>query len=76
MIEPQEIELTAEEMTALKQLQTFEGVSNISNDNNADMDVKICTNKMLSECVMPITTGLQKQIDELKAAVISLGGNV
>lgn len=74
--EPQEIELTAAEISALKQLQTFDGVTNISNDSGADMDVKFCTNKALSEFVYPITTGLQKQIDELKAAVISLGGNV
>lgn len=74
--EPQEIVLTASEITALRQLQTFDGVSNISNDNNADMDVKYCTNKMLSEYVFPITMGLQNQIDELKAAVLSLGGNV
>lgn len=73
---PQEIALAAAEMTALRQLQTFEGVSNISNDNNANMDVKVCTNKMLSKCVMPILSGLQNQIDELKAAVLSLGGNV
>ena len=73
---PQESELTAAEMAALRQLQTFDGVTNISNDSGADMDVKVCTNKALSEFVYPITTGLQKQIDELKAAVISLGGNV
>lgn len=74
--EPQEIELTASEISALRQLQTFNGITNISNDSGADMGVKFCTNKALSEYVIPITTGLQKQIDELKAAVISLGGNV
>ena len=73
---PQEIELTAAEMAQLRALQTFDGVSNITNGSGADMDVKICTNKMLAEYVNPITTGLQKQIDELKAAVLSLGGNV
>ena len=73
---PQEIELTAAEMSALRQLQTFNGITNISNDGGADMDVSYCTNKVLSEYVMPITTGLQKQIDELKSAVLSLGGNV
>lgn len=76
LAEPQEIELTASEMASLRQLQTFDGVSNISNDNNADMDVKVCTNKMLSEYVFPITTRLQKQIDELQAAILSLGSNV
>lgn len=63
---PQEIELTAAEMKALSQLQTFDGTTNISNSDNADMDVKYCTDKSLSECVLPITMGLQKQIDELQ----------
>ncbi len=76
LAEPTEIELTASEISALRQLQTFDGVTNIYNDGGADMDVSYCTNKMLSKYVMPITTGLQAQIDELKAAVISLGGNV
>ena len=73
---PQEISLSAAEMAALRELQTYSGITNISNGSSADMDVSYCTNKMLSKYVMPITTGLQKQIDELKAAVISLGGNV
>ena len=76
LAEPQEIELTATEMAALRQLQTYSGVTNIFNSGGANMDVKFCTNKMLSEYVAPITTGLQAQIDELKAAVLSLGGNV
>ena len=73
---PQEIQLTAEEMTALKALQTFDGITNISNDKGAEMRVKYCTNRALSEYVKPIKTGLQKQIDELKTAILSLGGNV
>lgn len=73
---PQEIELTAAEVAALKTLQTFDGVTNISNSAGAEMSVKYCTNKALSEYVLPITKGLQKQIDELRAAVLSLGGNV
>lgn len=74
--EPQEIELTAAEVDALRTLQTFNGVTNISNSAGAEMSVKYCTNKTLSEYVLPITKGLQKQIDELRAAVLSLGGNV
>lgn len=66
---PQEIELTSEEMKALRQLQTFDGVTNISNSVNADMDVQYCTDKSLSEYVLPITMGLQKQIDELQVYV-------
>ena len=74
--ETTETELTAAEMAALRELQTFDGITNISNDSGAEMDVKVCTNKALSEYVKPIITGLQAQIDELKAAIISLGGNV
>ena len=73
---PQEIALTAAEMTELMQMQTFDGVTNISNDSGADMDVKYCTDKALSEYVMPVITNMQAQIDELKSAVLSLGSNV
>lgn len=64
------------ELQACRQLHTYNGVTNISNDKGAGLSVEYCTNKALSACVAPITTGLQKQIDELKAAVLSLGGNV
>lgn len=74
--EPQEIELTAAEMTALRRLQTFNGTTSISNNRGAEMSVKYCTNKALSEFAYPITMGLQKQIDELRAAILSMGGNV
>lgn len=63
---PQEIPLSAAEMIALRQLMTYSSTTNISNSDNADMDVKYCTDKSLSECVLPITMGLQKQIDELQ----------
>lgn len=74
--EPQEIQLTAAEMTALRQLQTFNGTTSIANSSGAEMSVKYCTNKALSEFAYPITMGLQKQIDELRAAILSMGGNV
>ena len=73
---PHEIELTSAEVDALRTLQTFDGVTSISNSAGAEMSVKYCTNKALSEYVLPITNGLQMQIDELRAAVLSLGGNV
>lgn len=73
---PLEIQLTAAEMTALRQLQTFNGTTSISNSSGAEMSVKYCTNKALSEFVRPVTMGLQKQIDELRAAILSMGGNV
>lgn len=75
LIEPQEIILTSAEMTALRQLQAYNGMTNISNSDSADMDVKYCTDKLLSECVLPITTGLQKQIDGNKPALL-FDGNI
>ena len=51
---PQEIELTASEVDALRTLQTFNGVTNISNSAGAEMSVKYCTSKALSEYVLPI----------------------
>lgn len=76
LAEPQEIQLTAAEMTAFRQLQTFNGTTNIFNSVGAEMAVEYCTNKALSEFAYPITMGLQKQIDELRAAILSMGGNV
>lgn len=73
---PQEIQLTAAEMTAFRQLKTFNGVTSISNNSGAEMSVKYCSNKALSEFAYPVTMGLQKQIDELRAAILSMGGNV
>ncbi|MCI5752109.1 MAG: hypothetical protein MR038_06470 [Oscillospiraceae bacterium] len=73
---PQEIALTAADVSALMQLHTYSGVTNITNSNSAEMDVKYCTDKALSEYVMPVITNMQAQIDELKSAVLSLGGNV
>lgn len=69
-------DISESEMQAYRQLQTYNGTTNISNDKGAGLSVEYCTNNALSTCVAPITTGLQKQIDELKAAVLSLGGNV
>ena len=76
LAEPQEVSLTTAEMSALRSLQTFEGVTNISNSADAEMSVKYCTNKALAEYVKPIISGLQTQIDTLSAAILSLGGNV
>lgn len=76
LAEPQEVSLTTAEMSALRSLQTFEGVTNISNSADAEMSVKYCTNKALAEYVKPLINGLQAQIDTLSAAILSLGGNV
>lgn len=74
--QPVEIPLSEAEMQAYRQLQTYNGTTNISNDKGAGVEVKYCTSKALSECVSPITKNMQKQIDDLKSAVLSLGGNV
>lgn len=70
---PQEIELSADEITALMKLQTFDGVTNIYNDENAEMTIKVATNPMLSEYVMPVIDGItaryEARIAALEAAV-------
>ena len=54
----QEVELSATEIASLMQLQTFNGITNIYNDEGAAMTVKIATNPLLSEYVAPILKGL------------------
>lgn len=77
LLETEEVtDIPETELQAYRQLQTYNGVTNISNDKGAGLSVEYCTNKALSDCVMPVTKDLQKQIDDLKAAVLSLGGNV
>ena len=73
---PVETPLSETDLHAYRQLETYSGTTNIRNDKGAGISVEYCTNKVLSSCVAPITTGLQKQIDDLKAAILSLGGNV
>ena len=73
---PIETPLSETELQAYRKLQTYSGVTNVSNDGGADMDVKYCTDKSLSEYVMPVITNMQAQIDVLKSAVLSLGSNV
>ena len=77
LLETEEVtDISEDEMQAYRQLQTYNGVTNISNDKGAGIEVSYCTNKALSTCVASITSGLQKQIDDLKSAILSLGGNV
>ncbi|MBQ5320193.1 MAG: hypothetical protein J6K17_13965 [Oscillospiraceae bacterium] len=61
---PQVVELSATEMAELQKLQTFDGITNIYNDNGAEMAVKICTNKDLSDCVYPLIKNLISKINE------------
>ena len=66
---PQEIELSAAEITAMMKLQTFNGVTHIYNDEGAEMKVKIVTNPMLSELINPVFEGYDKRITSLEAAM-------
>lgn len=51
---PEEIELTAEEMAQLKQLYSYNGVTNAFNDEQAEMSVKYCNSPLASECWLPL----------------------
>lgn len=73
---PQISILSTADVMALSALQTYSGATTISNNGNVDMVISYCTDKSLSEYVMPVITNMQAQIDELKSAVLSLGGNV
>ena len=50
--------LTADEINQLRNLETFDGVTNIFNSENADMSVKYLTSKVISEAIMPIISAL------------------
>ncbi len=73
---PEEILLTAEEMAQLKQLYSYNGVTNIFNDEGAEMSVKYCTSPLMSECYLPFLEKQANEIEELKAAILSAGANV
>ena len=64
LIEPQEIELTAAEMSALRQLMTYSGTTNISNSDNAEMDVKYCINQVMAD-YYPIFAGQGADVQPL-----------
>ena len=64
LIEPQEIPLTAAEMTALRQLMTYSGTTNISNSDNAEMDVKYCINQVMAD-YYPIFAGQGADVQPL-----------
>lgn len=73
---PEEIELTAEEMAQLYQFYSYNGVTNIFNDEGAEMSVKYCTSPLMSECYLPFLEKQANEIEELKAAILSAGANV
>lgn len=64
LAEPQEIKLTAAEMTVLQQLQTYNGTTNISNSDNAEMDVKYCINQVMAD-YYPIFAGQGADVQPL-----------
>lgn len=67
----QEIELTAEEMKELQALRTFNGTTIISNDENAEMSVKIAANPLMSEFVLPVINGITARFEARIAALES-----
>ncbi|MBQ5320344.1 MAG: hypothetical protein J6K17_14735 [Oscillospiraceae bacterium] len=66
---PQVIELSATEMAELGQLQTFDGMTTIYNDEGAEMTVKVATNPLLSEYVKPVIDGFTARYEERIAAL-------
>lgn len=54
-----ETPLTADEINQLRNLETFGGVTNIYNSENANMSVEYLTSKAASKAVMPIITVLR-----------------
>ena len=73
---PEEIELTAEEMAQIKKLYSYNGVTNVFNDEGAEMSVKYCTSPLISECYLPFLERQANEIEEIKAAILSAGANV
>lgn len=62
---PEEIELTADEVEQLKQLYSYNGVTNVFNDEGTEMVVKYCNSPLISEVYLPV----------VKAA-LSYGANI
>lgn len=58
---PEEIELTAEEMAQLYKLYSHDGVTNIFNDEGAEMSISACTNPVLAAEALPIIKRLEAQ---------------
>jgi len=54
---PEEINLTAEEVAQLEQFYSYNGVTNIFNDEGAEMRVKYCNSPLISEYYLPIVKG-------------------
>lgn len=61
---PIETPFSATEMTALRQLMTYSGTTNISNSDNADMDVKYCINQTMAD-YYPIFAGQGADVQPL-----------
>ena len=67
----QEIELSATEMAELQALRTFNGLTTISNDKDAEMSVKVAANLLLSEFVLPVINGITARFEARIAALES-----
>lgn len=72
---PTETEFTSAEMAAWQKLQTWNGVTVISNSAGAEMSVKVATNPMLADYIKPVIDGLaaryEARIAALESAVVS-----
>lgn len=66
---PYENELTETEITALTQLKTFDGITKIHNNENAEMSVKVATNPLLSEYIIPVIEGINNRISRLNSSI-------
>lgn len=70
---PTETAFTAAEIAAFAQLKTWDGLTKISNSAGAEMTVKVATNPLLSEYVMPVIDGIaakyEARIAALEAAI-------
>lgn len=60
---PEEIELTAEEVAQLKQLYSYNDVTNIFNDEGAEMSVKYCNSPLASECWLPLYEEIMAKLE-------------
>lgn len=58
---PIETLLSETELQAYRQLQTYNGVTNISNDKGAGIEVNYCTSKMLAEYTLPLIKDLEAE---------------
>ncbi len=67
---PQEINLTADETAALLSLETFEGLTNVFNSDNAQMSVEYWRNQALGSLLTSISRSTNSRLTALENAII------